>query len=74
MSFANKKLLRDILEIQTKQDRESKELGTLKSRFKESEETKKAKEWAFKKETQEQMEGSLSEFFLKNGGNKAVVV
>ncbi len=73
MSFANKKLLRDILEIQTKQDRESKELGTLKSRFKESEETKKAKEWAFKEETQEKMDGYLLKFFLKNRGNKEVV-
>ena len=74
MSFANKKLLRDILEIQTKQDQETKELGTLKSRFKESEETKKAKEWAFKKETLAEMNGYLSDFFLKNRGKKEVAV
>lgn len=74
MSFANKKLLQDILEKQTNQSREIKELGTLKTRFKESEETKKAKEWAFKEETQNEMKGYFTEFFLKNRSNKEVVV
>ncbi len=66
MSFANKKLLQDLLDKQTKQSREIKELGTLKERFKESDETRKAKEWAFKKETLAEMNGYFSEFFLKS--------
>lgn len=74
MSFANKKLLRDILEIQTKQDRESEELGTLKNRFKESEQAKKAKEWAFKEETQKKFDGVLSDFFLKKRSGKEILV
>lgn len=74
MSFANKKLLRDILEIQTKQDRESEELGNLKARFKESEEAKKTKEWAFNEETQKKFDGVLSDFFLKNRSGKEIAV
>ena len=74
MSFANKKLLRDILDIQTNRDQQAKELVTLKSRFKESDEAKKAKEWAYKEETQKKFDGVLSDFFLKNRIGKEIIV
>ena len=74
MSFANKKLLRNILEIETKQDRETEELKHLKTRFKESDQAKKAKEWAFKEETQKKFDGVLSDFFLKTRSGREITV
>lgn len=74
MSFANKQLIQNLLFNQESRDKEIKELKHLKTRFKESEEAKKAKEWAYKEETQSKFNGLLSDFFLKNRSGKEIIV
>ena len=74
MSFANKDLIQSILFNQERQAKEVKELKRLQTRFKESEQAKKAKEWAYKEETQKKFDSVLSNFFLKNRSGKEVIV
>lgn len=74
MSFANKKMIQDLLFNQESQAKEIKELKHLKTRFKESEQARQAKEWAYREETQKKFDGVLSNFFLKNRSGKEIIV
>lgn len=70
MSFVNRDLLKELFEKQEAQSRDVEELKRLKTFFKESEEAKKTKEWAFRKETLSSMKDYVSEFFLRQTASK----